>query len=160
MCRVVRKVSAAFLCIALAGCGLAREAEELREARAAGYAWGAAQAECNKRYAQPKQGQMAALATCLNDAERLVQRFQPYPDLLELKFANRLAIAAKLDRGQISSEDAQLEAARMSSHLTSELERRLQGRRSVEAQEATAGAAQRSSLGFTCRQAGYAVICN
>jgi hypothetical protein len=115
---------------------------------------------CSQRFPQPRKGQQAAWAACANEAERPLGAFQPYPDLLELKFANRLALSAKMDRGQITYEDAQLESAKLNSQVMAEFERRTNAKRAVNAQEIAADAAYRNSLGVTCTRFGDIVTCN
>ncbi len=158
--RARRWIAAMGLAGLLAACGIAQQAERREALQKATAASSAAKADCERRFTPVRRGQVANWANCLNEAERLLLPFYPYPDLLELKFASRASLGAKLDRGQISEEDAQLEAARLSSQLTAELDRRRQARRAVEAQETMAAAAYRSSLGFTCTRLGYAMVCN
>jgi hypothetical protein len=85
--------------------------------------------------------------------------FVPYPDLIELKFANRLTMAAKIDRGTITSEDAILESARLNSQVVSEYERRVTAAAQGVAANAAASAAYRG-LGVTCTRLGNTMTCN
>lgn len=94
-----------------------------------------------------------AFYTCKNEIDRrLVRPHFRYPDLLDVAMASRLAIGAKLDRREISSEDAQLALARISSQLVAENERRGLARRSVAAQEA-------ASAPVSCTRIGDTVSC-
>jgi hypothetical protein len=169
--RDMRKLIVLALMAVLGGCGIAQRAALEERFETAQTEMAAAKAECDQRYPPPRKGQQAAWATCMNTAERPILAFVPYPDLVELKFANRLAMAAKMDRGAITYEDALLESARLNSQVVSEYERRVTASRAVSAQEsaaaaqgvaasAAASAAYKASLGVTCTRLGNTTTCN
>ena len=79
----------------------------------------------------------------------------PFPDLLELKFANRLELAAKIDQADITYEEAVLLAAKLNSSVMAEAERRSK----TVAQETAADAAYRTTLGVTCARSGTTMSC-
>lgn len=149
-----------FLALGVASCGSAQRADKERIAQIE-TASKAGIAACDTRFPQPRRGQQAAWARCVGEAERPLIATVPvgYRDLFEVKAATRTALSAKLDRGEISPEDAQLEAARANSQLMAELEKRQLARRAVEAQEDSAAAAYRGSLGVTCTRFGNSVSC-
>ncbi len=143
----------------MAGCGIARRAEEKERYDRLVAEVDAAVAACNSR--TPR----AAWARCVNEAQRPIIQTVPveYRDLYELKAAGRLALAARLDRGEIRQEDAELETAKMNSNLMAEFNRRQLARRAVDAQEtaamAAADTAARSRLPVRCTRFGDTVQC-
>jgi len=160
-----------FLAGSLVGsCGIAKRAEQEAAYKKANEDMATAIAACEVRFPAPRKGQQAAWGRCMNDAERPMLAYQPYPDLLELKFANRVALLARIDRGQLTPEDAALEAAKLSSQVMAEYQRRTNSSRAVLAQETSAAAAStaasaassaafRQSLGVTCTKYGNSVTC-
>ena len=99
---------------------------------------------------------MAAYAKCAGEIEqRVMKPVISRPDLVDVYVATRLALASKVDRGEMRREDADLHLAQTKSQLISEYERMGLARRSVGAQEAAA--APRS---VTCMNVGGVVTCN
>lgn len=99
-------------------------------------------AECDRKFPKPrKRGQNVPWATCANVAERPMFSTHPYPDLLEMRFATRLALAAKVDKGALSPEDATLEGLRHDASTNAEIERRNTNRMNADTQRAAALAA-------------------
>jgi len=63
--------------------------------------------------------------TCAIERESvLLAKTYPYPDLLALSHAQRLAIAGRLDRGDINQEQARIELAELSVRIRTEYENR------------------------------------
>lgn len=85
-------------------------------------------------------------ARCANTAEEtyLLPAF-PYPDLVRLKIATRTVLAEKVDRGQLTQAEADLEMARQMSQATSEIEKRTLAKRAVGAQESAASSLDRAT---------------
>src|SRR5262245_50939423 len=116
-------------------------------------------AGCVQKY---KTAEKLKFITCINSAEKRIASFSPWPDLWQLKWAQRAALAAKVDKHLITSEEAALEDARTMANLTSEYERRMLAHRSVNAQEDAAAALYRGGslgVGHNCTAAGGAVFC-
>jgi hypothetical protein len=97
-------IPAAFCVILNAGCVDARNAE-------ANAAIKAARGQCDAQY--PKEpGFYGAHAKCVNAAiDRVALPLSRNPDLIKLQEAFRSALSAKIDRGEMLIEDAQLQMA-------------------------------------------------
>jgi hypothetical protein len=65
-----------------------------------------------------------ARAQCRNGAEAQARPFAPYPDLLDQRLAARLALAEKVDRKQLSDDQAQRAFEQTMAHLLTEDRRR------------------------------------
>jgi hypothetical protein len=144
------------LATALAGCGLAREAETKKQLAQATAQLEAAREDCRTRSFKNRTER----ARCQNEAEeRYMLPLFPHPDLARVKMALRLSLAAKVDQGLLSAEDAELEFAKANTQLVAELERRWNTRRLVAAQEENAAAASRAASGFSCTRFGNTVNC-
>jgi hypothetical protein len=79
---------------------------------------------------------MAALTKCYLDAEYDARsRSYPYPDLLRLEHAERLANAHRFDRKEIGLEEMQLGDARISARIATEAQRRANEERAARALE-------------------------
>jgi DNA uptake protein ComE-like DNA-binding protein len=65
-----------------------------------------------------------ARAQCRNSAEAQARPFAPYPDLLDQRLAARLALAEKVDRKQLSDDQAQRAFEQTMAHLLTEDRRR------------------------------------
>jgi hypothetical protein len=142
---------AVLACLLLAHCGTYADQERLAQINADVRA---AKARCDARYPPPRKDQQITWAACANAAERPTLSIVPFPDLLELKFANRLELAAKIDQADITYE-AVLLAAKLNSSVMAEAERRSK----TVAQETAADAAYRTTLGVTCARSGTTMSC-
>lgn len=141
------------LAVGLGGCVSAQD-ERNQAIRASVERDGAA---CDTLNSAGKFKTRTEYAKCLNAAEApLVQTMPRYSDLLNVKMATRLSIADRVDRGEITSAQAQLESAQTVSSLVGELERRSLNQRAVAAQEEAASAAYKP---VTCNRFGYSVTC-
>jgi len=79
-----------------------------------------------------------ARARCKNEAHELVRQHIPFPDLMDTMNAQRLAIAEREQRGQISEAQAAAEFARVNSAAVSEEQRRLAANQVARAQTLSA----------------------
>jgi hypothetical protein len=141
----------------LAGCGLARQAEQQKlhaEAIASALAEGDA---CKKRYDAVDRAQAVARAECLIRASQPLRPYEARPDLFDLRQAKLRVVAEKYAAGQISYAEAGLQMAELNSSLASFDQQQALARRSVQAQESAAAAANRS---VTCNRIGTSVICD
>lgn len=103
-------------------------------------------------------------ADCYNSVtNQYVRPNDPFPDLVEMVVSARSAYAAKVDRGEMKDEDARVAFSKVLSEATGERERRLQGRASVDAQQAQASAAAvqawRTNAPRTCNRIGNTINC-
>lgn len=141
----------------LAGCGLARDIEANKKFQADMAALKSESAAC------PSKATLRLQVECVNAAEnQFLRPYVAHQDLLNLGQTNRLAVAGKLERRQITPDDAALELAKVNTAIASELERRNTGRRSAAAQEANAAAnAAAATRSVTCAPSmSGAVTCN
>jgi hypothetical protein len=82
--------------------------------------------ECrNKRVAGQIKNQVGSIE-CSNDRMRQVIAASGYPhmDLVDLFLANRLVLARKIDNGELTPEDAELQEAELKTRIASEEQRR------------------------------------
>ena len=132
---------------ALAGCV---QAPDDRRAKldAESNAVNAAKAQCLADYRAGKTKTLAGRARCENAAE------EPFKhafddDLFRVRQLARVAIAERMDRGEITQAEAELEFARVVADFNTQQRARILALRSVKAQE-------RST---TCNRVGNNVIC-
>lgn len=92
--------------LALAACGCAgpdRSGEANRQTQAAALA-------CDAQYPRVRLDLSNGRATCLNEAENiLLAAGYPYPDLIYRRQAERLFLARRLQRGEITRETSDIE---------------------------------------------------
>jgi hypothetical protein len=152
----MRFIVVAALCAALAGCGLARqqEAQQQRDAAVAGIKAGIE--ECNQRF--PKEQKTAVVRShCLADATAPYRSLWSFPDLYDQEASGRNMLAEKWQKGQITQAEYEFQFSQMHSQIESEGQRRNLAGRSVNAQEATAAAANSPTI---CNRVGNTTICN
>jgi len=129
----------------LAGCVSGRDAEvdaAVQQSRDA----------CVTTYRSKQLKTYSGYMQCLNTAEApLQERAQRggVGDLLNVKFAGRVAIAERVDRGEITPAQADFEVARMNSGLMSQGQNRLNANRLVDA----------ATSPVTCNRYGNSVTC-
>lgn len=131
----------------VAGCGSSgpTRAEQAAAKRAA---FDAEVAVCSKNHQQ----QPIAHAQCVSAAETKYLGDTIPGDLVAVYTRQRVAIAAQMERRQISYEDGEARIAEARSRMFAEAERRILARRAVRAQEAAAEPAM-------CTRSGNSVIC-
>lgn len=148
--------------VALSGCGIAarQEAEQAEKQRRADME--AAFTACDQTQFSGKTQHRDRAQCMVNVANRYIRPIDPYPELLDLLSATRLSIASRVDRGEITEDDARLAFQQKMAELTSERERRNQGRDMVSAQQQAANAATYQALWGnrrTCTRIGNTVNC-
>jgi hypothetical protein len=95
-----------------------------------------------------RQGNYLRRVECENAAfERIARPLVPNPDLYELAWAYDLALAAKMDRGDISREDARLQRAQFLAQLSTEAQNRVNAAQVANAQAQMAQAQQSAAFG-------------
>jgi hypothetical protein len=120
---------AILISLCLVGCGALLEAtDQDRENK-----YNAAVSGCGQMQRDP-----VLWAQCQTEAENLYWGNVSNPDLLSLRQARRAEIASRLQRGQITLEQASLELATMQSQIASET-----SKRQAEAQSASAASNSR-----------------
>lgn len=146
------------LCAILGGCGLvAAKQREEEFARARAQADGIF-AECDAKIPKEK-GQIVNRTRCRAPGFSLLRNFAPYPDLMDQEAAYRMAMAERIDAGQITMAQAELEAAENRSRLIAEEQRRSLSNRAVSAQESVAAAQWRASAPVSCTRIGNTTNC-
>jgi hypothetical protein len=147
------------LAFLLSGCGLVRQQEMKARAEALQAQSAAATQECEVKF--PKGNPKAAMdrTRCMNNAQLILRPLAPYPDLMDLYLASNMAIAERLQKGQITIAQANEEIARKSAEITSEQQRRMLADRSVSAQEDMAAASARAAGPHSCTRIGNTVNC-
>jgi hypothetical protein len=125
---------------ALTGCaGNSPPAPQYNPYESAAHQFKAATAVCHQKYAIKTIEAVRPNFQCIIDAENNILRpLHPYPDLLDKKQITRMVLVTKLERRQVSPQDAALELAKSDSDAAAELHRRLNADRAVRAQEAAA----------------------
>lgn len=156
----MRRAGAIFLlAVALSACGLGRQRAEREAAFAESRA--ASQA-CMARYPDTPKDAIAG-AACLNEAEKIVRPYMPFPDLLDLRLAGRQEIAERYAAGRISKAQMNLEGSQLQASLVGEEQRRINSNRSVAAQQTAASAAvagaAAASAPRTCTRTFDTVTC-
>jgi hypothetical protein len=152
---VLLSIGLAGVCAILSGCGLmaVRERQEaIAKARAEQEALFA---ECEEKFPKTR-GNFVNRAKCRQPGLELYAKLVPYPDLLQQDIALRTAIAEKLDAGQLTVAQGELEIAQAHSQIVTEEQRRTLAVRSVNAQQSAAAAAWK---GTTCSRVGNTVNC-
>lgn len=91
-----------------------------------------------------------AYARCVQALEqKFLKPVFPNPEMLDLMGATRLAVAVRVDSGQMRPEDADLELARLKAQMMADYDRMALARRSVRAQEAAAAPVSCTRIGNT-----------
>ena len=155
----MRIVWVVVLCGLLAGCGIARQREMQARNDALKEQSRIAMEDCNTKLPKGNPKTAIVRAQCVNDALVIMRPIFPYPDLLDLSMAHRLAVAERYQKGQITGPQANEELAQKNSELTAEEQRRLLANRSVGAQESMAAASIMAAGPKTCTRIGNSVNC-
>lgn len=93
-------------------------------------------------------GSMTDRTRCLNDVENTYWRASyPYPDLMSLRHSTRVSIASRLDRREITKEQADVEFDRTAAEIQSEVVRRQTAIAGAQAQQSAASSAALIALG-------------
>lgn len=144
------------LSLILAGCGLARQHElQVRYEQLKADAYAAAQ-RCDETIPAGNPKTAVARAKCQTEAWAILRPTMPYPDLLDLLIAKRIAIAERVEKGQITISEANEAIAAARSEATAEEQRRQLANRSIAAQEGLAAAA---TSPHSCTKYGNTVNC-
>lgn len=89
------------LCALLAGCGMARQADQQEAAEEIPDGWKDALAECQHAYLD-QIAQAVARAACVTKATELLRPMLPFPDLLDQENAMRKSLAEQVQAGALS----------------------------------------------------------
>jgi hypothetical protein len=136
----MRSLGITTLCVALAGCGLARQQEQ-KQAYDKAMAQVTADIEvCNQTYPKVQKTALAR-AQCLGSAVDTVRPHVTYPDLLDQEKTSRNALAEQWQNGKITQMEYEAKFNEMHSQVVAEEQRRNLANRSVGAQESAAAAA-------------------
>jgi len=111
----------AILCLVLSGCATVQQQAAAQDTEAVQ----SAQADCVRRFDSGELKTHVSRAQCLNDAEQTIAGARyPYPDLMNLWQATRIALATKEDAGQLTDADAKAAYAQTMVQIQSEIDRR------------------------------------
>jgi hypothetical protein len=152
----VRLFSTLAACLILCGCGLTlqEQAQETDADLAVETEVSAAVEQCNATYKEGVRALVLERAKCLNDALGKLRPLKRFPDLLDVDAANRLAVAAKEQKGRLAHIDAMEQFATMHSKVIAEEQRRMSANASVGGHALSA-----SSLPVACTKYGDTVTC-
>jgi len=154
--RIVLLIAIPFI---LGACGILSEPEE-KETRAALESRSlVALQECHAKYASGAPAVAVARAQCNNAATNITRPSFSFPDLLDVYLANRLAIAERYQKGQLTLAKANEELAERRSQLIAEEQRRLLASRSAVGQEKAALNAMMADGLKTCARQANSVSC-
>lgn len=146
------------LTVALGGCGLVAEAQNRKDVEERTMAFQAAMDRCKQQFPLPPKSNGRAHFQCFHEAENAyIRPIHPHPDLLSLRQANQMAIVGKIERGEMTSDEANLANAKNVADVNAEMQRRGNDNRAVAAAEDAAYAANRSRM---CTRVGNSVLCN
>ena len=93
-------------------------------------------------------------ARCYNAAEQTIAAYYDKPDLLQLRLAARLAISERIDRGQITEAQGELEFAQIGMQIGSQ-----EATRNSTAAMAAAATQIATPRSTTCNRIGNTVTC-
>jgi hypothetical protein len=151
------------LSVLLAGCGIARQRELQAQREALQAQSKAAVEQCNQTYPTGDPKTAVARAKCENEAVGIQRPLMPYPDLMDLFFASRIAIAEQFQNGKITLAQANETLAIKRSEIIAEEQRRVNSNRAVAAQQQAASAAMIGALSAgaprTCTTFGNTTNC-
>ena len=156
----MRTLAIVLTCLALAGCGLAAQAERQKQVAAAKATADQGYADCKIRY--PEESKQAFDRNkCSYEVAKTNIRplLATNADLFDNDWAFRLATTEKLQAGKITYAEANQQTTDHHSQLVGEEQRRNLSNRSVAAQESAAAAAWASSGPVTCNRIGNTTTC-
>jgi hypothetical protein len=115
-----------------------------------------ARAECDTKFPKGIVATAVPRVQCLNDAMAIMRPTSRNPDLLDSFMASRLAVAERIQKGQITMAQGGEEIANKWSQVVAEDQRRTLANRSVRAQET---AAENIGGPTSCTRIGNTVNC-
>jgi hypothetical protein len=156
----VRKLwVAAFIGLAVASCGLARQREMQERATALNAQSQAAAEACNTTVPAGNPKTAVARARCQMDALEIRRPIVTYPDLMDSFIATRMSVAEQIQNGRLTIAQGTEILANKNSELVSEEQRRNLSKRAVAAQESAAAASWAASGPVSCTKIGNTVNC-
>jgi hypothetical protein len=155
----MRALIVVLISLVVAGCGLMRQRELQAQREELIGRSHAAMAQCDATYPPGNVKTTMARAKCQTDALAIVRPISPYPDLLDLFIASRIATAERVQNGQLTIAQGNELIAAKHSELVAEEQRRNLANRSVIAQEGVASASLAAAGPHTCTRMGNTVNC-
>jgi hypothetical protein len=155
----MRLIIAVLISLTMAGCGLVRQRELQAQREALTAQSQAAMAQCDAAYPAGNVKTVVARAKCQTDALAILRPISPYPDLMDVFITTRIAIAERVQNGQLTIAQANELIATKRSELVAEEQRRTLANRSVVAQENVAAASLSAAGPHTCTRIGSTVNC-
>jgi len=147
------------ICLAVAGCGLAAQAERQKQVAAAKEAADQGYADCKARFPEESKQAFDRNKCSAEVAKANIRPLVNYTDLFDSDWATRLAIAEKLQAGKLTYAEANQQATEHHSQIVAEEQKRNLGNRSVAAQESAAAASWAASGPVTCNHVGRTTTC-
>jgi tryptophanyl-tRNA synthetase len=145
--------------VALGGCGLAARAERQKQMAAAVATAQQGYADCKTQFPEESKQALDRNKCSYEVAKLNIRPFVTYPDLFDTDWAEKLAVAEKLQAGKITFAEANQQATEHHSQIVAEEQRRNLSNRSVTAQESAAAAAWAASGPVTCNRVGNTATC-
>jgi hypothetical protein len=146
-------------CLALAGCGLAAQAERQKQIAAAKATADQGYADCRARFPEESKQAFDRNKCSYEVAKANIRPLVNNPDLFDNDWAAKLAIAEKLQAGKLTYAEANQQATEHHSQIVAEEQRRNLSNRSVTAQESAAAASWAASGPVTCNRVGNSTTC-
>jgi hypothetical protein len=153
--------------LGLTGCAASRAAQRQRELVVA---MRSIDADCQQRRASGEITTSVGFVQCGQDRIRqaMVESGYPYMDLVDLIGAYRMALAVRVDKGEMSKEEGNLQLAELRTRIATEEHQRTTLSAQAQAQRTQAAGAFLQGLGvwsqsfrnpIRCFQSGIAVVC-
>jgi hypothetical protein len=155
----MRVIVAVLVSLTVASCGLARQRELQAQMEGLKAKAVAAYQQCDLTYPPGNAKAAVARAKCQNDAFAIIRPIMPYQDLIDLLSASRIAIAERVQNGELTIAQANELIATKQSELVAEEQRRNLANRAVLAQEGVAAASLAAAGPHSCTRLGNTVNC-
>jgi hypothetical protein len=141
----------------LSNCGIIREREMRAQAEELRAKSLAASQACDNTLPAGNPKTAMARAKCQTDALTILRPISPYPDLMDQYIASRIAIAERVQNGQVTIAQGNELITQKRSELIAEEQRRSLANRAVSAQEDVASASLAAVRPRTCTAIGNTV---
>jgi hypothetical protein len=137
--------------LCLAGCGVVQRQQQIAQDNDVRARFAAGVEECKAKFqTTPTSKNHADRARCIVDLENSLPPLSGVmPDLVQLKQANFVLLASRIDQGKLTVEEANLRIAEINSQTTSEASRRMTANRMAGAQEQAAEAQRQAAFAQT-----------
>jgi hypothetical protein len=155
----MKAILAVLVALAVAGCGVIRQRELQARVDELKAKTKEAEQQCNVTWPAGNPKTAVPRARCQTEALAIMRPIAPYPDLIDLFIASRIAIAERVQNGQVTIAQANEAIATKRSEIIAEEQRRQLANRSVSAQENAAAASLAAAGPHSCTAVGNTVNC-